>query len=352
MQIKELAGKLKISPRAVRFYEDKGLIQPRKQAHNGYREFDEQDVWRLQTVISLREAGMTVADIKRVLENMDNADTSELQDYLELQRSVLFAKWLELKQVIETTDEMINVVKNNQSLPLDDIYRLAEGSRRLREQRNSWSDQWNYDRLAPFHDQKVQADNGNYKDYGTALRRTVERISPAKREKGLDVGAGTGNLAGLLSAGGAVMSAVDQSKEMLKICRSKFPQIETKRGNFLALPFMDGTFDFAVSSFALRHLTADQLPLAVQELQRVLKPGGRICLTDLMIEEKPAETCGHAPACDRAPAYGHDPACSDASACAHAPDSLLSRLRHQFEQLGFRVQVETVNERLHIVYAA
>lgn len=332
MQIKELAGKLKISPRAVRFYEDKGLLRPAKQERSGYREFGEQDVWRLQTIISLREAGMTVADIKRVLDHMDDADTSELQYYLELQRSVLFAKWLELKQIIETTDDMIQMVKSNQGLPLDEIYRLAEGSRRLREQRNSWSDKWDYDRLAVSHDQRVQTDTENYKDYDTALELIAGRIASRQGEKGLDVGTGTGNLAGKLILSGASMSAVDQSREMLNICRSKFPELETKLGNFLALPFMDGTFDFAVSSFALHHLTSEQIPLAIRELKRVLKPQGRVCLADLMAVDGEPEVPKNPKAGNEYP--------------------VISRVIGYFEENGFEVSTRQVNERLYVVYAS
>jgi putative AdoMet-dependent methyltransferase len=46
MKIKELAEKLKISARAIRFYEEKGLISPVKLAGNQYRIFSENEVWR------------------------------------------------------------------------------------------------------------------------------------------------------------------------------------------------------------------------------------------------------------------------------------------------------------------
>lgn len=50
MNIKEAASRLGISARAIRFYEEKGLIQPAKQVSNGYRTYTENDIWRLQTI--------------------------------------------------------------------------------------------------------------------------------------------------------------------------------------------------------------------------------------------------------------------------------------------------------------
>ncbi len=45
VKIKEVADKLKVSPRAIRFYEDKGLIAPSKQEDNQYRTFHDEVIW-------------------------------------------------------------------------------------------------------------------------------------------------------------------------------------------------------------------------------------------------------------------------------------------------------------------
>ncbi|MCR2803873.1 MerR family transcriptional regulator [Paenibacillus soyae] len=283
MKIKEVADKLKISQRAIRFYEAKGLIAPSKQDDNQYRVFDEEDIWRLQTIIALREAGMSVSDIRNALTDIEANGNSQLRHLLELQRAVMSSKWVEMKQIIQTTDQMIEALRNERELPLDDIYTLAEGSRRLREQR-AWEDKWGYDRLAGVHDQRVQEEDRKYKDYDEALRLIVKWVSPLRGERGLDIGAGTGNLAGRLTDEGAVMAGVDQSKEMLRVLRNKFPNMESKLGNFLALPYLDCQFDFVVSSFALHHLTRDQTRMAIQEMRRVLRPKGRICIADLMMD--------------------------------------------------------------------
>ena len=74
LQIRELANKLQISPRAIRFYEDRGLIAPKKDPENNYRLFSEADAWRLQTIIALREVGIPVREIKKILEEMDKGE--------------------------------------------------------------------------------------------------------------------------------------------------------------------------------------------------------------------------------------------------------------------------------------
>ncbi|GAA3412573.1 methyltransferase domain-containing protein [Paenibacillus hodogayensis] len=330
MKIKEVADRLNISPRTIRFYEEKELVKPHKQADNQYRTFSEQDIWRLQTVIALREAGMAIDDIKRALEKVETSDPGELTSYLELQRSVMFAKWLELKQMIETADGMIHMLKRENKLPLEDIYRLAEGSKRLREQRSSWHDRWDFDRLADAHDRRtLEKEAGEYKDYNHILQLTVKWLSPVRGEQGLDLGTGTGNLAGMLMEQGAEMVGVDQSQEMLKQCRSKFPHMETKLGNFLAIPYLESRFDFIVTSFAFHHLTREQMELAIHEMRRVLKPRGRICIADLMLPDEPLADVG----------------------VAQLGYPSLSGLLELFDELGYLVKHHRVNELLHLVYA-
>jgi len=326
MKIKEAAERLGISQRAIRFYEKQGLLSPSRQQHNGYRAFGEEDIWRLQTIVALREAGMPIADIRTALAEIDANDEGRLMELLELQRSVMFAKWVEMKQMIETADRMIETLRQNRTLPIDDIYQLAESSRILREQR-AWEDRWGFDELAGDHDRLVREDKTKYPDYDEALRLIVKRAAPVRGERGLDIGTGTGNLAGLCLEAGAAMAAVDQSKEMLKACRCKFPEVETRLGNFLALPYLDGRFDFVVSSFALRHLTGSQMLLAVQEMRRVLKPHGRICIADLM-------TIGESGACGSSETGLPLPALLDA-----------------LETNGYITKLDQMGERLHVVLA-
>ncbi|MCY9660880.1 MerR family transcriptional regulator [Paenibacillus chondroitinus] len=344
MQIKELAEKLNISPRTIRFYEQKGLISPHKQEHNLYRRFTEKEVWRLQTIISLREAGMTIEDIKKALPLAGDEDTEQLQYYLEMQRSIIFSQWLELKQIIETTDTMIDLLKYQQTLPLDDIFLLAEGSKRWRETRKNWNDKWNFDHQALTHDNNVVNNDREYKDYEKALQTTIDWVAPKAGERGLDIGTGTGNLAGKFLEKGISIAGIDQSKEMLKRCGRKHPQMELKLGNFLAIPYLDGQFDFIVTSFALHHISDEQKILALGEMRRVLKPHGRICITDLMFEND-----------DQKVQYIADlerqGRTDDIQLILNAYYATSSTLLSWFDENGYITKHKQLNELLTMVYA-
>lgn len=287
MRIHEVAEKLNISARAIRFYEEKGLLAPAKEPHNGYRIYSDLDLWRLQTVIALREAGLSVADMRSALDTLEKDGPGGLDRLLDLQRSVLYAKWLELQQAIETTDRMIGLLRERGSdvFPLERLYPAAEHSRKQKELRNGWRDRWNFDELASGHDRRVEEEDSRYPYYREVMDTVVRWVSAKAGDYGLDLAAGTGNLGGRFLESGIRMAAVDQSREMLHLCQTKFPSMEARLGNFLAIPFPDRTFDFAVSSYAFHLLTEEQQTLALYEIKRVLKPRGKWCVAAPLEED-------------------------------------------------------------------
>lgn len=289
MKINELAKRLDITPRAIRFYEEKGLLHPEYE-ENGYRRYTEDDAWRLQTIAAFREIGFGIEGISKLLHYADHGDRETYRHYLELQRAVLFDQWVEWKQVLAAMDKLIDKSGDSEPLQLQDLFTLADHIRKLKLTRSSWEDRWNYDLLAERFDQDNSESESpvgfiaSPEEYERALSYTVQWIAPQPGETGLDIGAGTGNLAGRLQREGASMFAVEQSRQMLAKCRSKYPDIPAKLGNFLALPFFEGQFHFIATHMALHHLTDEQQLLALEEMNRVLKPQGRIVITCLMFE--------------------------------------------------------------------
>jgi SAM-dependent methyltransferase len=100
-------------------------------------------------------------------------------------------------------------------------------------------------------------------------------ISPGQRV--LDVACGTGALtvavAARVSPGGTVLG-LDANPEMLAVARRKHPAIEWRDGHAESLPFADASFDAVVSQFGLMFF--DDRVAALREMQRVLRPGGRL----------------------------------------------------------------------------
>lgn len=104
----------------------------------------------------------------------------------------------------------------------------------------------------------------------------------------LDVGCGTGVLAraalGLVGEGGHVVG-IDPNEGMLAVAR-RTPGIVWKQGVAEDLPFADASFDHVVSQFVMMFVTDRHE--AVQEMARVLAPGGRLAIaTWASLEETP-----------------------------------------------------------------
>lgn len=278
-----------MTPRAIRFYEEKGLLKPHRQQDNQYRVYSEADAWKLQTIGALRELDIPLDEIRHMIQHLEAGDADEFASYLNVQRSFLFSRWTELKQLLSGLDSLIEKSQRQETLELEDVFQLAAQEKRMKAARSAWKDRWDFNALAGEYDIGLPLMEGYASStsiYDHVLAEATSAVNPQPGERGLDLGTGTGNLAAKLIATGAQMAGVDQSPEMLKRCRDKVPTLETKLGNLMAVPYFDASFDFIVSSFALQHLTEEQKRLALEEMSRVLRSQGRICLTDHMFVDE------------------------------------------------------------------
>lgn len=79
MKIGELAKLTETSPRALRYYEDEGLIVPERMP-NGYREYDEYLVDRVIQIRGLLDAGLPTRIIRQILPCLDKPRTIHFAD--------------------------------------------------------------------------------------------------------------------------------------------------------------------------------------------------------------------------------------------------------------------------------
>ena len=107
------------------------------------------------------------------------------------------------------------------------------------------------------------------------MRREAVSFAVGKGDLVLDLGAGPGTMSRVVTRLGGDPVLLDASRVMLKA--SGFPN--AVQASFEHLPFREGVFDGAVSGFAVRD--AHDLPVALAQLSRVLKPRGRFAICDL-----------------------------------------------------------------------
>jgi len=109
------------------------------------------------------------------------------------------------------------------------------------------------------------------------MYRSAGALGPGK--KALEIGCGTGIFTALIARSGAEIEAVDLSPELAEKARAQNPAPNVKYTvmNVEKLEFPDNSFDCIYGSSVLHHLN---LPKALPEMLRVLKPGGTFVFTE------------------------------------------------------------------------
>jgi demethylmenaquinone methyltransferase/2-methoxy-6-polyprenyl-1,4-benzoquinol methylase len=119
-------------------------------------------------------------------------------------------------------------------------------------------------------------------------RRAIRSLDLGARSVVLDLACGTGDMCIDLVDAGHRPIGTDLSFGMLASARTDAPLVE---GDGLQLPFADDAFDGVTCGFALRNFVA--LGPMLDELARILRPGGRIALLDVAEPPNPIMRWGH-----------------------------------------------------------
>ncbi|MDP2730517.1 MAG: MerR family transcriptional regulator [Dehalococcoidales bacterium] len=96
--IGELASELKLNPRTIRYYEDMGLLPEPRRSESGYRLYSECEIERLRLVRRAKLLGLSLAEIKELIEYAIDGRCDVLEQRL---LSLVEAKLGEIDQKIQ-----------------------------------------------------------------------------------------------------------------------------------------------------------------------------------------------------------------------------------------------------------
>lgn len=125
--ITELAHEFDVTPRAIRFYEDKGLLHPSRQGM--MRVYARRDRARLQLILRGKRLGFSLAEIREMIDLYDVGDgrveqmkltlkrSQERLAALELQKRDIDDAILQLKHDVRIIDEFLKVKERSREAP-------------------------------------------------------------------------------------------------------------------------------------------------------------------------------------------------------------------------------------------
>lgn len=117
-------------------------------------------------------------------------------------------------------------------------------------------------------------------------RRLVDQAHIERGHRVLDLGSGTGTLAILIKQTnpGAEVAGLDADPEALTLSETKAAaagaEVRFDHGLAYRLPYVRNSFDRVVSSLVFHHLSPENKRATLQEVFRVLRPGGEVHILD------------------------------------------------------------------------
>ncbi len=118
MKINEVEALVNITKKNIRFYEEQGLLNPKRNSENGYRDYSEEDIKILQQIKLLRKLGVSIEEIRQMLKGTHTLGDGMRRHLITLERdkqnlehSIAFCKELQSEDIFVSNlnaDELLN----------------------------------------------------------------------------------------------------------------------------------------------------------------------------------------------------------------------------------------------------
>ena len=118
----EFAERAGVTVRTLHHYDRLGLLKPSRYTEAGYRLYGEADFARLQQIVMLKFIGLSLKEIKELLDRRE----LDLQMTLRLQRTVVEQKRLHLEKVIEAIERAEDAMSSSEKLDWETFKQIIE----------------------------------------------------------------------------------------------------------------------------------------------------------------------------------------------------------------------------------
>jgi DNA-binding transcriptional MerR regulator len=132
-RIGEVADKLKVSPRTIKYYEELGLIKPGKRSPGGFRLYTEEDVECLKRILKMKGMGYSLSAIREILavrEVAEEADKvvvlKEVVERLEEQEQQVAERIRKMRKEVGHAENLLRELRHDVALCKERVRELEE----------------------------------------------------------------------------------------------------------------------------------------------------------------------------------------------------------------------------------
>lgn len=117
----EIARKAGVSQKAVRLYDEKGLLKPTEYSDGNYRLYDKEALQILEKIVALKQIGFSLEEIR---DNLTSGDAKDIEEALRMQLAIMEEKRYKIEMVIDAINRTL--AQKEDDLDWDDVARIIQ----------------------------------------------------------------------------------------------------------------------------------------------------------------------------------------------------------------------------------
>lgn len=270
----ELAKKLGVSSRTIRFYDEKRLLKPCDYSESGYRLYDERSAQQLQKILMLKYMDFSLEQIAEMI----NDEDTDIRQSLRVQERLLNEKREHIVRLIDAVNRTVN---SSDDEIWDNMRHIIDMTKDREEVIEQYKTDDNLNNRINIHDYSTS--KVNWYDW------LVDKVEITEGMKVLDIGCGNAMLwKGVAHRlpNNLEIHLVDYSdgmlasaKENVTFIQEKYPEknltfvIEKRDATDFSYP--TSGFDRIMANHMLYHMKKESRPQLYNKIKSLLGTGGR-----------------------------------------------------------------------------